>query len=148
MCFAKVSNSQEELLKWHSENGLNNSKVIHSTERCADGIIQAIGHFNLGPNLSPRDITEFLIRKTDNVNPGHEIVRFYLFYERLRLGEIKNYETYITSFKESCVSKLNVNIIHICVSIGLIPFPSLLFYWNIFSTELLSFSIHQVQRNL
>lgn len=102
--FVKVSNSQEELLKWHSENGLNNSKVIHSSERCADGIIQAIGHFKLGPNLSPRDVIEFLNRKTDNVNPAHEIVRFYLFYERLRRGEIKNYETYIASLKESCVS--------------------------------------------
>ncbi|XP_020880989.1 probable sucrose-phosphatase 3b isoform X2 [Arabidopsis lyrata subsp. lyrata] len=98
-----VSNSQEELLKWRSENALNNLKVIHSTERCADGIIQAIGYFNLGPNLSPRDVSEFLDRKTDNANPGHEVVRFYLFYEKLRRGEIKNYETYIASFKESCL---------------------------------------------
>ncbi|CAL9246672.1 unnamed protein product [Arabidopsis halleri] len=98
-----VSNSQEELLKWRSENALNNLKVIHSTERCAGGIIQAIGHFNLGPNLSPRDVSEFLDCKTDNANPGHEVMRFYLFYERLRRGEIKNYETYIASFKESCL---------------------------------------------
>ncbi|KAL1199864.1 putative sucrose-phosphatase 3b [Cardamine amara subsp. amara] len=99
-----VSNSQEELLKWRSENALDNPKVIHSTERCADGIIQAIGHFNLGTNISPRDDgSEFLNRKMDVANPGHEVVRFYLFYERLRRGEIKNYETYIASFKESCV---------------------------------------------
>ncbi|XP_010515696.1 PREDICTED: probable sucrose-phosphatase 3b isoform X2 [Camelina sativa] len=97
-----VSNSQEELLKWRSENALDNPKVIHSTERCADGIIQAIGHFKLGPNLSPRDVSEFLKRKRDTANPGQEVVRFYLFYERLRRGEINNYETYIASFKESC----------------------------------------------
>ncbi|CAA7019219.1 unnamed protein product [Microthlaspi erraticum] len=95
-----VSNSQVELLKWHSENALDNSKVIHSSERCANGIIQAISHFKLGPSLSPRDVSEFLNRKTDNV--GHEVLRFYLFYERLRQGEIKSFETYIDSFKESC----------------------------------------------
>lgn len=143
MCFVKVSNSQEELLKWRSENALNNLKVIHSTERCADGIIQAIGHFNLGPNLSPRDVSEFLDRKTDNANPGHEVVRFYLFYEKLRRGEIKNYETYIASFKDSCVSNLDANRIHTYVSTGLIPLS-----WNIFSSMLLSIFIHQVQRNL
>ncbi|XP_024013522.1 probable sucrose-phosphatase 3b [Eutrema salsugineum] len=97
-----VSNSQEELLKWHSENAFDNSKVIHSSERCADGIIQAIDHFKLGPTLSPRDASEFLSRKTDVANPGQEAVRFYLFYERLRRGEIKKYESYIDSFKESC----------------------------------------------
>lgn len=143
MCFVKVSNSQEELLKWRSENALNNKKVIHSTERCADGIIQAIGHFKLGSNLSPRDVSEFLKCKTDIANPGQEVVRFYLFYERLRRGEIKNYEAYVTSFKESCVSKLDANGIHLYVSAGLIHLS-----WNIFSSKLLSFSIHPVQRNI
>ncbi|CAN8254683.1 unnamed protein product [Cochlearia groenlandica] len=99
-----VSNSQEELLKWHSENAINNSKVIHSSERCADGIIQAIDHFNLGPTLSPRDAHEFLNRKTDIADPCQEVVRYYFFYERLRRGEINKYETekYIATFKESC----------------------------------------------
>ncbi|CAN7135606.1 unnamed protein product [Brassica rapa subsp. narinosa] len=97
-----VSNSQEELLKWHTENALNNSKLIHSSERCADGILQAIDYFKLGPTLSPRDASEFLNGKADIANPGQEVVRFYLFYERLRRGEIKKYETYIASFKESC----------------------------------------------
>lgn len=104
VCFMKVSNSQEELLKWHTENALNNSKLIHSSERCADGILQAIDYFKLGPTLSPRDSSEFLNGKSDIANPGQEVVRFYLFYERLRRGEIKKYETYINSFKEACVS--------------------------------------------
>src|SRR5690606_23077999 len=124
--FVKVSNSQEELLKWHSENALNNSKLIHSSERCADGILQAIDYFKLGPTLSPRDVSEFL----NVANPGQEVVRFYLFYARLRRGEIKKYETYIPNFKESCVSLHNqdTNILHgYLLWTGLIPFT-----WNIF----------------
>ncbi|KAK7843560.1 putative sucrose-phosphatase 2 [Quercus suber] len=97
-----VSNAQEELLKWHAENAKNNPKIIHATERCAAGIIQAIGHFGLGPNISPRDVTDFLECKLENVNPGHEVVKFYLFYERWRRAEIENFEPYLASLKASC----------------------------------------------
>ncbi|GLT61898.1 hypothetical protein SLA2020_345720 [Shorea laevis] len=95
-----VSNAQEELLQWHAENAKNNPKIIHATERCAAGIIQAIGHFNLGPNTSPRDVTDFEERILEN--PGHEVVKFYLFYERWRRAEIENCETNMSSLKASC----------------------------------------------
>ncbi|EOY08562.1 Sucrose-6F-phosphate phosphohydrolase family protein isoform 3 [Theobroma cacao] len=98
-----VSNAQEELLQWHAENAKGNPNIIHAKERCAAGIVEAIGHFNLGPNASPRDVADFIECKLENVNPGHEVVRFYLFYERWRRGEIDNCEAYIASLKASCV---------------------------------------------
>ncbi|KAE8125239.1 hypothetical protein FH972_020072 [Carpinus fangiana] len=97
-----VSNAQEELLQWHAENAKNNPKIIHATERCASGIIQAIGHFSLGPNTSPRDVTDFLDCKLENVNPGHEVVKFYLFFERWRRAEVENSEPYLASLKAAC----------------------------------------------
>lgn len=94
-----VSNAQEELLQWHAQNAKGNPKVLHATERCAAGIIQAIGHFGLGPTISPRDVTDFAECQLDNINPGHEIVKFYLFYEKWRRGEIENSESYYSSLK-------------------------------------------------
>ncbi|KAJ6827304.1 sucrose-phosphatase 2-like [Iris pallida] len=84
-----VSNAQEELLQWHAENAKDNAKIIHATERCAAGIIQAIGHFKLGPNVSPRDITDFSCSKLDNFSPGYEVVTFFLLYERWRRAEVE-----------------------------------------------------------
>ncbi|KAK8713606.1 hypothetical protein V6N13_148818 [Hibiscus sabdariffa] len=97
-----VSNAQEELLQWHAENAKDNPNVIHAKERCAAGIIEAIGHFKLGSNSSPRDIADFVECKVDHVNPGYEVVKFYLFYERWRRGDTDNCETYISSLKASC----------------------------------------------
>ncbi|KAH0928739.1 hypothetical protein HID58_014466 [Brassica napus] len=82
-----VSNSQEELLKWHTENALNNSKLIHSSERCADGILQAIDYFKLGPTLSPRDASEFLNGKADIANPGPRCCFFPSIREEKSLRE-------------------------------------------------------------
>ncbi|CAJ1939084.1 unnamed protein product [Sphenostylis stenocarpa] len=36
----QVSNAQEELLQWHSQNEKDNPKMLHSSERCASGIIR------------------------------------------------------------------------------------------------------------
>eukprot|EP00262_Sarcandra_glabra_P011758 TRINITY_DN2894_c0_g1_i1.p1 TRINITY_DN2894_c0_g1~~TRINITY_DN2894_c0_g1_i1.p1 ORF type:complete len:424 (-),score=64.43 TRINITY_DN2894_c0_g1_i1:164-1435(-) len=96
-----VSNAQEELLQWHAENAKNNPKIIHATERCAGGIIQAIGHFKLGPNTSPRDV-DFTIFNMENVNPGHEIVKFYILYERWRHAEVGSYQHYTQDLKDTC----------------------------------------------
>ncbi|RRT73095.1 hypothetical protein B296_00006538 [Ensete ventricosum] len=84
-----VSNAHEELLKWYAQNSKDNPKIIHATERCAAGIIQAIGHFGIGPNISPRDVMDSGC-KNKSFNPGHEIVMFYLLYERWRRAEVEN----------------------------------------------------------
>ncbi|KAM3288403.1 sucrose-phosphatase 2 [Capsicum chacoense] len=97
-----VANAQEELLQWHAANAKNNPKVIHASERCAAGIIQAIGHFNLGPSTSPRDVMDLSDCKMDNFVPAYEVVKFYLFFEKWRRGEIEHSEHYLANLKAVC----------------------------------------------
>lgn len=99
----QVSNAQEELLLWYAENAKNNPKIFHAAERCAGGIIQAIGHFGLGPNTSPRDVTETADSHLEDAGPAHEVVKFNLFYEKWRRAEVEQCEMYIASLKASCV---------------------------------------------
>ncbi|PNX99135.1 sucrose-phosphatase 1-like protein [Trifolium pratense] len=95
-----VSNAQEELLQWHAENAKDNPKILHASERCASGIIQAIGHFKLGPNLSPRDVSDIVREQNDeNASPGHEIVRFSILNEKWRRAEIENSELLIAGLQ-------------------------------------------------
>ncbi|XP_050229083.1 sucrose-phosphatase 1-like [Mercurialis annua] len=97
-----VSNAQEELLQWYNENAKNNPKILHATERCAAGIIQAIGHFGLGPNTSPRDVSDFSNHELENMTPGKAVVNFFLFFEKWRRAEIENCEMYMASMKADC----------------------------------------------
>ncbi|KAK2454577.1 sucrose-phosphatase [Trifolium repens] len=95
-----VSNAQEELLQWHAENAKDNPKILHASERCASGIIQAIGHFKLGPNLSPRDVSDIGHEQNDeNTSPSHEIVKFCLLNEKWRCAEVENSELLIAGLK-------------------------------------------------
>ncbi|XP_020233132.1 sucrose-phosphatase 1 [Cajanus cajan] len=93
-----VSNAQEELLQWHAENAKDNPKILHASERCASGIIQAIGHFKLGRNLSPRDVTD-IENDVENLSPGVEIVNFSLLIEKWRRAEVENSEMFIAGVK-------------------------------------------------
>ncbi|XP_052193005.1 sucrose-phosphatase 2-like isoform X2 [Diospyros lotus] len=88
----QVSNAQEELLQWHAENAGSNPNIIRASERCAAGIVQAIGNFGLGPNISPRDISDLPASKEQTFNPGLEVVKFYLFYERWKRAEVQKSE--------------------------------------------------------
>ncbi|XP_057980709.1 sucrose-phosphatase 2-like isoform X2 [Malania oleifera] len=94
-----VSNAKEELLQWHAVNGKNNRNIIHATQRCAAGIIEAIDLFNLGPSISPRDVRDFSDCKVGVCYPGHEIVKFYLLYERWRRAEAEKSGSYIQHLK-------------------------------------------------
>ncbi|KOM24681.1 hypothetical protein LR48_Vigan2423s000100 [Vigna angularis] len=91
-----VSNAQEELLQWHSENAKDNPKILHASERCASGIIEAIGHFKLGQNLSPRDVSD---SRQENLSPYLEIVNFALLLEKWRRAEVENSELFIAGIK-------------------------------------------------
>ncbi|KAL5575478.1 hypothetical protein UlMin_017177 [Ulmus minor] len=89
------------ILKVHGV--MNNCKIIHATERCAAGIIQAIGSFGLGPNVSPRDIRDFRKCKVQIVNPGYEVVKFSLFYERWKRAKVEKSEEQIENLKSKFV---------------------------------------------
>lgn len=99
----QVSNAQEELVQWYAENARGNPQIIYATERCAAGIIQAIGNFSLGPNVSPRDIRDLKLNR-EILSPSHEVVMFYLTYERWMRGEIENSDQYIQNLKSVFVS--------------------------------------------
>ncbi|KAF3448974.1 hypothetical protein FNV43_RR09698 [Rhamnella rubrinervis] len=71
-----VSYVKKELLQWYEENTKNNPNILQANERCAVGIIQAIGNFGLGPKVSPRDIKDFQKCKVEITKPvkGHIFV--------------------------------------------------------------------------
>lgn len=130
----QVSNAQEELLQWHAVYAKNNPKIIHAKERCAAGIIQAIGHFSLGPNISPRDVTDLSDAKLDNFDPAYEAVKFYLFYERWRLAEVENSELYLANLKAVCVCltlPLNISFSFNCR----LMHPIYIFYRHLFQPQ-------------
>ncbi|KAJ1292340.1 hypothetical protein BS78_02G385000 [Paspalum vaginatum] len=104
-----VSNAQEELLQWYTENAKDNPKIINASERCAAGIIQAIGHFKLGPNISPRDV-EFPYAKEASFKPTDAVVKFYVLYEKWRRAEVPKSDSVIQYFKN--ITDANGVIIH------------------------------------
>lgn len=99
----QVSNAMEELLQWREENAKNNPKILLATERGAAGIIQAIGNFGLGSSISPRDRVDLSEFGSKTLCPDHEIVMFYLFYERWRRAEVENTEQSLHKLRSICV---------------------------------------------
>lgn len=94
-----VSNAQEELLEWHASNAKNNQNILHASQRCAAGIIQAIGHYGLGPCISPRDELDSSVYSKEFMNPGFEVVYFYMACEKWQRGEVEKSEQFIQNLK-------------------------------------------------
>ncbi|KAF5727574.1 hypothetical protein HS088_TW22G01270 [Tripterygium wilfordii] len=80
-------------------NAKDNPNLIHATKRCASGIIQAMGYFSLGPNVSLRGITDLKKCKPGIFNPSYEVVKFYLLYERWQRAEVEKSEQYVENLK-------------------------------------------------
>jgi len=80
-----------------------NPKIIHSTKRCAAGIMQAIAHFKLRPNVSPRDL-ELPHPKLSIIKPADLVVKFYVIYEKWRRGEVEKSSSVIQYLKSIAVS--------------------------------------------
>ena len=102
----KVSNSHKELLQWHEENAKDNPNIILASERCAAGIIEALQRFNLGPSFSPRDVLDAEHFQEEVLDPAHEVVQFYLFYEKWRSGEVDKSDKYLQNLKSLSVRLL------------------------------------------
>ncbi|KAM0867272.1 hypothetical protein ACQ4PT_042096 [Festuca glaucescens] len=97
-----VSNAEEELVQWYAAKAKDNPKILHATERCAAGIIQAIGYFKLGPNVSPRDVN-FPCIKEDSFKPTTAVVKFYVLYEKWRRGDFPKTDSVTKYFKNVTV---------------------------------------------
>lgn len=96
-----VINAQEELLEWHAQNAKNNEKILHASERCASGIIQAIGHFGIGPCVSPRDELASSKCTKEQMHPGLEVVKLYLAFERWLRADVEKSEQSMQKLKSN-----------------------------------------------
>lgn len=99
-----VGNAQEELLHWYAQNAQGNPHIFQASERCAAGIIQAMQHFDLQPNVSPRDKHRLLDgeeHRDEYGRVGHLIVEFHLLWEKWERAEVEQSEEIFKSLKDT-----------------------------------------------
>uniref|UniRef100_A0A7I4EZU5 Sucrose-phosphatase n=1 Tax=Physcomitrium patens TaxID=3218 RepID=A0A7I4EZU5_PHYPA len=94
VCGVIVANAKDELLQWHADQVGDKSHIFVATENCAAGIIEAMKHFGLEPNVSPRDRTvplsvhDKLVPKADAGAAAREVVEYLLLTEQWLRGDI------------------------------------------------------------
>lgn len=98
----------EELLKWHSEHTGDKSHIYLAKERCAAGILEAMQHFNLQPNVSPRDRPPFLtlegVSGISVSTVAHEVVEYLLLMENWLKADVENTDSAFSRLKSSLVT--------------------------------------------
>lgn len=105
----QVGNAMEELLQWHSQHTGDKSHIFLATERCASGILQAMQHFDLQPNVSPRDHPLALVgkkkgpHKVDAVAAAHEVIEYLLLMEQWLKGDVDSTDEVFNRLKLSLV---------------------------------------------
>lgn len=67
-------------------------------------MIEALQRFNLGPSVSPRDVLDTENFHVEVLDPAHEVVQFYLLYEKWRRGEVEKSDKYLQNLKSLSVS--------------------------------------------
>lgn len=100
----------EELLKWHSEHPGDKSHIHLAKERCAAGILEAMQHFDMQPNVSPRDRSpSFLtlegVSGMSISTVAHEVVGYLLLMENWLKAEVEYTDTVFNRMKSSLVHK-------------------------------------------
>lgn len=101
-----VGNAMEELLKWHSDHTGDKSHIYLAKERCAAGILEAMQHFDLQPNVSPRDrpgpfealggTSQLIVSSV-----AHEVVDYLLLMENWLKAGVENSDTVFSRLKSS-----------------------------------------------
>nr|XP_024363221.1 sucrose-phosphatase 1-like isoform X4 [Physcomitrium patens] len=96
-----VGGAMEELRQWYDINGKHSSRLHLAKERCASGIVEAIGELSLGPHLSPFDRMNsngiqpaVKASEKGQLTPSgvaqREVVEFNTFFTKWMNGEVPN----------------------------------------------------------
>ncbi|KAG0601335.1 hypothetical protein M758_11G102400 [Ceratodon purpureus] len=101
-----VGNAMEELLKWHSEHSGDKSHIYLAKERCAAGILEAMQHFDLQPNVSPRDQSRSIgtVGEASQMTAStvaHKVVDYLLLMENWLKGGVDKSDTVFSRLKSS-----------------------------------------------
>lgn len=101
----------EELLKWYSEYAGDKSHIYLAKERCAAGILEAMQHFDLQPNVSPRDRPRAFqtlggVTRLKLSNVAHEVVDYLLLVEHWLKADVDNTDIVFSRLKSSLVHVL------------------------------------------
>nr|PNR33960.1 hypothetical protein PHYPA_023776 [Physcomitrium patens] len=103
VCGVIVGNAMDELRQWHSDLQVDKSYIFEAEERCAAGILEAMQHFNLQPNVSPRDIfpPHYGGSQLSLSTVAHVVVEYVLLMEQWLKGGVANNDDVFGRLKSS-----------------------------------------------